>query len=436
MQRSAIGLVLGFGLLLSAARVAIADDTDALILNQGNAVSGGKYLQPGKTDAVFGRVEGNGQNWMQLLVTKTDPGKNTIDLQGYQVDWSYNKDAADYGSGTITFSNDPAWGSVPLGTAITINEAQSAWYLINTPDSTTNPNGDLPGQGGMQRDGDIDGLGVQHGTPYSGDPSVEKLLNFASNTAWNPYAPATGNMQPGPNWNINVWAGQQSNGAFQYFSYSGSVTSGGVTSAVGTEAGGLFTVNNDNWQYTIKDSLGNVIAGPVGEAVAGWTAGGVSSQEMVKLEAFPTGTGATLSDYQNVSIANYADGSSSSYGGPTVWTAPSGTAVQDLGPLRDWFNDIKAGDVNLDGIVNGQDLATISSNWLRTGGSLMSGDANGDGIVNGQDLALLSSNWLKTGGAPGSGAGASVASVPEPASCLLCAIGMVLGLWGVRRRAA
>ncbi|HVU89954.1 MAG TPA: dockerin type I domain-containing protein [Pirellulales bacterium] len=427
MQKKVVALTVFMALFASIASYAAADTTDALILNQANAVSGSKYLSAGKTDNSFGRVEGNGQNWMQLLVTKTDPGKNTLNLQGYQIDWSYNKDAQDFGSGVITFSNDPVWQSVPMGTAITINESQQAWYLINTPDSSTgNPDGDLPGQGGMQRDGQIDGLGVLHGTPYTGDPSVEKLLDFSSNTAWNPYAQATGNMQPGPNWNINVWAGQQSGGQFQYFSFSGSVTSGGVTSAIGTDAAGLFTVNNDNWQFTIKDAQGNVVEGPVGEAVSGWAAGGVNSQELIKLEAFATGTGATLSNYQNVNIANYADGSSSSYGGPTQWTG-AGTEVQDLSPLRDWFNNIKVGDANLDGIVNSQDLAVVSSSWLKTGVGLLGGDINGDGIVNSQDLASISSNWLQTGGAPAP-ASANAASVPEPASYLLCAIGMVVGL--------
>ena len=66
---------------------------------------------------------------------------------------------------------------------------------------------------------------------------------------------------------------------------------------------------------------------------------------------------------------------------------------------RNWFNNIRPGDVNLDGIVNSQDLANVSSNWLRTGVGLLSGDVNGDGIVNSQDLATISSNWLQTGGA-------------------------------------
>ncbi len=436
MQKRAVEVLVFISLLAPLAARSTADTVDALIMNQANAVSGSKYLQPGKTDESLGRVEGNGQNWMQLLVTKTDPGKNTLDLQGYQIDWSYNKsDGTSSGSGVITFSNDPVWQNVPLGTAITINEAQQAWYLIDTPDSSTgNPDGDIPGQGGMQRDGDIDGFGVLHGTPYTGNPSVEKLIDFSSNTGWNPYAPAGANMQPGPNWNINVWAGQQSGGQFQYFSFNGTVTSNGVTSNIGTEAGGLFAVNNDNWQFTIKDAQGHVVEGPIGEAVPGWAAGGVSSQEMVKLESFATGTGATLSDYQNVTIGNYADGSSSSYGGPTRWTDPiNGATTQDLGPLRDWFNNIKQGDANLDGIVNSQDLALVSSSWLRTGVGLLSGDINGDGIVNSQDLALISSNWLQTGGAPASSGSSSIASVPEPASCLLCAIGTVAALFCRRK---
>ena len=39
----------------------------------------------------------------------------------------------------------------------------------------------------------------------------------------------------------------------------------------------------------------------------------------------------------------------------------------------------KPGDLNGDGIVNGQDLALIAGNWLATG--FNNADANGDGIV-------------------------------------------------------
>ena len=73
---------------------------------------------------------------------------------------------------------------------------------------------------------------------------------------------------------------------------------------------------------------------------------------------------------------------------------------------------IGPGDVNYDGIVNGQDISLAASHWLQTG-SPVPGDANGDGIVNGQDIALMASNWLQ--GVNGSGGGGSSA-VPEPSS--------------------
>jgi hypothetical protein len=55
------------------------------------------------------------------------------------------------------------------------------------------------------------------------------------------------------------------------------------------------------------------------------------------------------------------------------------------------------GDVNGDGIVNGQDIATASANYLHVG-AFGIGDVNHDGLVNGQDIALISSNYLATGG--------------------------------------
>ena len=82
------------------------------------------------------------------------------------------------------------------------------------------------------------------------------------------------------------------------------------------------------------------------------------------------------------------------------------------------------GDVNHDGVVNGLDISLISSNWLATGAN--QADANGDGVVNGLDISLISSHWLQTGGA-GSGA-----SVPEPSTIVLAALGGLA--WLVRRR--
>jgi hypothetical protein len=85
------------------------------------------------------------------------------------------------------------------------------------------------------------------------------------------------------------------------------------------------------------------------------------------------------------------------------------------------------GDANGDGIVNGQDLALVSSSWLQ---STPGADVNGDGIVNGQDLALMSSNWLAT---PTAG-GASASAVPEPGSAVLALLGLALVTLGRKLR--
>ncbi len=80
-------------------------------------------------------------------------------------------------------------------------------------------------------------------------------------------------------------------------------------------------------------------------------------------------------------------------------------------------------DVNGDGIINAQDLALVSSNWLQKGSiGQLAGDANRDGIVNSQDLALISSTWE-----PGMLLSTSVA-VPEPGTVslsLVAALGIL-----------
>ena len=87
-----------------------------------------------------------------------------------------------------------------------------------------------------------------------------------------------------------------------------------------------------------------------------------------------------------------------------------------------------AGDVNLDGIVNGLDISLVSANWLATGTN--QADANHDGVVNGLDIALISSHWLQVVGSSGGGA-----AVPEPSTIVLAAVaGVVLLAYRRRRR--
>jgi hypothetical protein len=123
---------------------------------------------------------------------------------------------------------------------------------------------------------------------------------------------------------------------------------------------------------------------------------------------------------------------------PTIGALPSGFAanIDTSTPGQVNLDVVKVGtvpgDVNGDHVVNGLDIALVSSHWLQTG-TYAIGDANFDHVVNGLDIALISSHWLQTGG--GASGGGSGTAVPEPASCTLCAIGMVVGLaWRWRRR--
>jgi hypothetical protein len=87
------------------------------------------------------------------------------------------------------------------------------------------------------------------------------------------------------------------------------------------------------------------------------------------------------------------------------------------------------GNVNLDGTVNGLDIADLASHSLQTGlNGGNPGDANFDGTVNGLDIAVISSRWLATS------AGGSGAAVPEPSTIMLARVGALLLIVLRRRR--
>ena len=50
---------------------------------------------------------------------------------------------------------------------------------------------------------------------------------------------------------------------------------------------------------------------------------------------------------------------------------------------------VRPGDINIDGVVNGADLAMLLSQWGGPG----SADLNSSGAVDGADLSILLSNW-------------------------------------------
>ncbi len=90
-----------------------------------------------------------------------------------------------------------------------------------------------------------------------------------------------------------------------------------------------------------------------------------------------------------------------------------------------WGVDLETslkGDANLDGVVDGLDLYWVARNWEQGVLGWRSGDFNDDLVVDALDVELMRDNWV---GAPG-----ALDAVPEPGGLGL----LVLGVAGVLRR--
>jgi len=145
--------------------------------------------------------------------------------------------------------------------------------------------------------------------------------------------------------------------------------------------------------------------------------------------------------------ANYFAGLSSVTVGSSVGAANTYSAY-NASTAHVTLIDAQAGDVNLDGFVNGLDSAVINHNYGAGTGTdygWTNGDLNGDGFVNGLDSAVINHNYGDGYGpadsfgpdALGSAiptaqiGGGAASSVPEPTSLALLSVG---SLALVRRR--
>ncbi|HWB19234.1 MAG TPA: hypothetical protein VG711_02955 [Phycisphaerales bacterium] len=283
------------GLFVSASGAA------GLILNEANCVGPKKWLNNPDSqacecaggaacatndDVYFGRVVGNGGDWIELVVT-TDH----LNIQGWKLEWAETDVAGGanqasgtniwYGNGNIeqgrlTFTNNALWADLRAGTIITITE-----------DSTAN--------GGLDTDTSFD--------PCSGDFWIN--IN-ASDSA---YITAVNNV----NGNSDGCAG------------------------TATVPPGTFNVGNDNWQLRIVNAAGTVQLGPIGEEFqggAGWLNGtGINSREVVRLSENPS---ASINNF-----SYYEDANSSSFGHANRWSetisvSQSCSRSQDFRALRTW----------------------------------------------------------------------------------------------------
>ncbi len=89
------------------------DRDPPLILNEWNVVAQGEFLASMGTDSTFGRVEGNGGDWLELVVTQDLP-----DLRGFRLEMEDRNGSA----GQLVLSQDPMWQNLEAGSIITVAE--------------------------------------------------------------------------------------------------------------------------------------------------------------------------------------------------------------------------------------------------------------------------------------------------------------------------
>lgn len=231
--------------------VASSSYASSVILNEYNAVGSSKHLDEDN----FGDSDKADSQLGRILGN----GGNWFELavvgdgtNGSTVDmrgWTLEwEEESDAGTdaGTITLSNDSFWSNVRAGTLITIGELET-----------------LTAQGG--------------GTVVDGS---DVGIDFTT----------------GDNW-AHVW------------SFDTTYITGTTTNVTG-DGSGNFSVGNDDWNLTIKDSGAAVVFGPEGEGISD---GGVNSNEVYKLEEDAT-TSITPGS------ANYSDGTSSTFGQANIWS--------------------------------------------------------------------------------------------------------------------
>lgn len=319
-------VLLSLAVLAAMAGPALADNE--IVLNEANCVSGDdKWLKSGAADSglIGVRVEGNGQNWIELIVTAAGPSgmeqaNGELDLRNYKLVWEYDKDLNDpndddEGAGYIQFKNIAAWQHVKVGTLITISEGKEVWYGSGT---------DKP------RNGWKDGYGATHGSLTGTKIDLVTNLNINYTTDWAIHLWAGDTA--GQSGAVKAGSGGSATATSDYFIFNGYNADGQI--GVDNSAG-LFVANNDNWAFRILNAGGTAITPWVGEAETGYPAGdAVGSDEVLKLEAVANGAPNYLTyDYQ----ANYAnslmhDGKESTMGKENKWS--SGTFTQALDSIR------------------------------------------------------------------------------------------------------
>lgn len=194
----------------------ILNPLPSVILNEYNAVAAANFLNGGtaladddggalSTDAHFGRVAGNGGQWVEWVVLG-DGSDGPLDMRGWEIEIGTNTGAGFFVRNTLVLSTHANWQTVPVGTILTFIDRTTA-------------------QGGLDS-----GFALRDRRTTDGD-------------IW-----------------TNIWMGDANFITHTSQAVNGYTLSGGVVSGI--------VIDNNATQFRLKNSAGQIVFGPVGEGVA------------------------------------------------------------------------------------------------------------------------------------------------------------------------
>jgi len=96
-----------------------AVSASSIILNEYNAID--STVTPSKADTYFGKIQGNGGNWFELVVTE-----DHLNMTGWTLNWKETDNSSGNKAGTIYLSNNSFWSDVRQGVILTFIENFSA----------------------------------------------------------------------------------------------------------------------------------------------------------------------------------------------------------------------------------------------------------------------------------------------------------------------
>ena len=271
-------------------RLTVFNNDPSIILNEYNAVDNAgttmTFLNGGTqavdsaggtaSDVHFGRVPGNGADWVEFVVTGSGSA-GTTDLSGYTIEIDEGASSGYFAAKIrIKLSQNSFWAAVPNGTILTFTESSTA-------------------QGGMDTN-----------------------LTAANNST-----------TTGSRW-ANVWIGDSSLITYTDLLTNGYSITAGVVSGI--------NIDDTETQFRVLNSAGYPVFGPAGEGIA--PLNNISNIDVLELEGNPTATviPTDRSDYAVTPPKNGYDNSSkdSTFGAPNQWHYGSGSVLttQDFTPYK------------------------------------------------------------------------------------------------------